>query len=657
MSPKLAFISQTRLSTLFNNVRKENHWAVDFQLHEYIAEQNRSKILALDSRRDIEVVIAGGGNASVISAMQLNTPLVVIEISGFDIMQALWQAQQLAKKAVFINYNEPISQLDQFASIFSISVEQHTFSSIQEAFNTVLKTIQQPDSIIIGASHVCDIAESMNANSVFIYSQDAIHKALITAQQLALSLRAEREKREKFEAILRSVTDGIIYIDENLKIEEINPAAELILGINAQDSLMKPISSVFPDSPLVKVIEDKKSQYNQILHFGDTKILSNRIAVFNQGKLIGAVASFQDVKTVRKAERTLRVDSHLKGLIAKNSLDSFIGKNPQIKRLITKAELFAKSDATILIQGDTGTGKELIAQGIHLASKRASGPFVAINCASIPDTLLESTLFGYEEGAFTGAHKDGKTGLFELANKGTIFLDEIGELPVELQGRLLRVLQEKEIMRVGSDSVITLDTRVIAATNRSLIEMMNNNSFKQDLYYRLNVLNLSLPCLKQRISDIPLFIKHFFQIKKIEPTEYSDLINRSLNDFLNYTWPGNIRELENIIERLAIMFKAKLPLIDIEEELKKSLSGSLLTSQQPSSIDKKQPLACDHSVTTAPQSQDIGLNNIHRTYEAQHLQTVLEHCHHNKTLAAKQLGISRSTLWRKLKQHNSRLAD
>ena len=232
MSPKLAFISQTRLSTLFNNVRKENHWAVDFQLHEYIAEQNRSKVLELDSRRDIEVVIAGGGNASVISAMQLNTPLVVIEISGFDIMQALWQAQQLAKKAVFINYNEPISQLDQFASIFSISVEQHTFNNIQEAFNTVLKIIQQPDSIIIGASHVCDIAESMNANSVFIYSQDAIHKALVTAQQLALSLRAEREKREKFEAILRSVTDGIIYIDANLKIEEINPAAELILGIN-----------------------------------------------------------------------------------------------------------------------------------------------------------------------------------------------------------------------------------------------------------------------------------------------------------------------------------------------------------------------------------------------------------------------------------------
>ncbi len=646
MPPKLAFISQARLSKLFNNEHNENNWGVDFQLHEYIAEHNKSKIMALDKCRDIEVVIAGGGNAAIISAMHLNTPLVIIEISGFDIMQALWQAQQLAKKAVFINYNQPISQLEKFASIFNINVEQHTFNCIEEAFNTVLDITQQPDSIIIGASHVCDIASSMQANSVFIYSQHAVHKALVTAQQLALSLRTEREKREKFEAILRSVNDGIIYIDANLKIEEINPAAELILGIDAQDSLSKPIASIFPNASLEKVIKSKQSQYNKILHFGDTKILSNQIAVFNQSKLIGAVASFQDVKSVRKAERTLRVDSHLKGLIARRSLDSFIGKNPQIRRLITKAELFAKSDATILIQGETGTGKELIAQGIHLASKRASGPFVAINCASIPETLLESTLFGYEEGAFTGALKDGKTGLFELANKGTIFLDEIGELPVKVQGRLLRVLQEKEIMRVGSDSVITLDTRVIAATNRSLIAMMSNNSFKQDLYYRLNVLNLSLPALKQRISDIPLFIQHFFQLKNIEPAEYSDLIDHSLSYFLDYAWPGNVRELENIIERLALMFKAKLPLIDIQEELDKSLNNPLLASQQPNTLNQKPALTVNQMITAVQPCSEI-----------QRLHAVLAQCNHNKTLAAKQLGISRSTLWRKLKQHNSRLAD
>ena len=627
MSIKLAFISQSRLSKLLNLERRQYQWQTDIELHEFIAEQHREKLLALDKRRDIEVIVAGGGNAAMIASMGLETPLVKIQISGFDVMQALWRAQQIAKKAVFINYIEPIEQLERFASLFNIEVQQHTFNSVAQVVDTVLSVLQQPDSVIIGASHVCDIAESMQAKSVFIYSQDAIHQALRAAEQLALSLQVERVKREKLEAILRSVHDGIIYIDANATVEEFNPAAETILGLKASDTLNQPIAKVIPNSGLERVFHSKKSQYNQLLKVGNTQILSNRIAVFNQGKIIGAVASFQDVKSIRKAEQSLRLNNFANGLVAKHSLDNFIGENSKIKTLLNRAKHFANTDAGILIQGATGTGKELIAQGIHLASKRASGPFVAINCASIPESLLESTLFGYDEGAFTGATKSGKTGLFELADKGSIFLDEIGELPFSLQGRLLRVLQERQIMRLGSNTLLNIDVRVIAATNRNLLEMISQKSFKDDLYYRLNVLNLSLPSLYERTEDIPLFINHFFRRHKLPREQYSTLISHTMPALLSYSWPGNIRELENLIERVATLLKAGIDRHEITQEINHSLGIKLniaLATEESAPLDMQQ-------------------------IERQHMQAVLLASNNNRSIAAKKLGISRSTLWRKLK--------
>ena len=626
MTIKLAFISQTRLSKLLNTVRRQEHWSVEFELHEFIAEQNKSKLLALDARRDIEVIIAGGGNALMIEAMGLATPLVKIQVSGFDVMQALWRAQRLATTAVFINYNQTIEQLQRYSSLFNIQVEQYIYHSVAEVVDLVHRVVQRPNCIIIGASHVCDIAESMHAKSVFIYSQDALHQALVSAQQLALSLRAAREKREKLEAILRCVEDGIIYIDAKMQVEEFNPKAASILAIDAQEVLKKPVSNLLRNFALEQVVHSEKSEYNQLLQIGDSQVLSNRIAVFNQGKLIGALASFQDVKTIRKAEQSLRLSTRAKGLVAKSSLHNMIGENFQFKKLLSRAGQFAKSDASVLIQGETGTGKELIAQGIHLASNRASGPFVAINCASIPESLLESMLFGYEEGAFTGAQKTGKSGLFELANKGTLFLDEIGELPFSLQGRLLRALQEKEIMRLGSDTVLKVDIRIITATNRDLAQMICSSAFKQDLFYRINVLNLSVPALRERIEDVLLLIRHFFKLKKTSELIYRKIIDQATPWLLGHQWPGNIRELENIVERLAIMLKANMAETDIVCELQQSLGGNTRI-QQTSADNIKAVLA---------------------SQQHHQLQAILKDCNNNKTLAAKKLGISRSTLWRKL---------
>ena len=225
----------------------------------------------------------------------------------------------------------------------------------------------------------------------------------------------------------------------------------------------------------------------------------------------GAVATFQPIGAIQASEQKIRLTSHKRGLIAKNTLADIAGESDPIVQAKEQAKLYAQSDSTVIIVGETGTGKEIFAQAIHNASPRARGPFVAINCAALPENLLESELFGYEGGAFTGARKEGKPGLFELAHGGTIFLDEIGEMSLAVQARLLRILEEREVMRLGGDRVIPVDVRVIAATNKDLFHKVTQKSFRQDLFYRLCVLQLRLPPLRERLEDIPHLLERFFK--------------------------------------------------------------------------------------------------------------------------------------------------
>ncbi|MGI6424651.1 MAG: sigma-54 interaction domain-containing protein [Tepidanaerobacteraceae bacterium] len=250
----------------------------------------------------------------------------------------------------------------------------------------------------------------------------------------------------------------------------------------------------------------------------------------------------------------MRRELYLKGHVAQHTFEDIITCSSIMEKAISEARQFAQAEAAVVITGETGTGKELFAQSIHNTSQRKGGHFVAVNCAAVPENLLESELFGYEEGAFTGARRGGKKGLFELAHDGTIFLDEIGELPLKLQARLLRVLQEKAVIRVGGDRVIPINVRIIAATHRNLEASVKNGTFRQDLYYRLNVLRLSLPPLRERKDDIPLLIDRL--LEKIcnktakKPPLLSDAV---LKIFCSYHWPGNVRELQNILERLVVL--------------------------------------------------------------------------------------------------------
>ncbi len=262
-----------------------------------------------------------------------------------------------------------------------------------------------------------------------------------------------------------------------------------------------------------------------------------------EDSLQGLVVHLQEITKVQRLEGEIRREMYAKGQIAKFSFNDIVGKSSSIERTIKYAKGFAVCDDTILIEGESGTGKELFAQAIHNGSRRYEHPFVAVNCASLPDNLLESELFGYVEGAFTGAKKGGKLGLFEVAHKGTIFLDEIGDISQLLQARLLRVLQEKQIRRIGDDRVIPVDVRVIAATNRKLSDLVANEQFRHDLYYRLNVLKLLLPPLRERLQDIPDLARYLLKnwSKDLEYCKKLEL-DRAFKILQAYSWPGNIRE-------------------------------------------------------------------------------------------------------------------
>jgi len=327
-----------------------------------------------------------------------------------------------------------------------------------------------------------------------------------------------------------------------------------------------------------------------------------------------------------KAERGTRQKLYDKGLVAKTTIDQFVGVSPAVQELKHRARKFARTDSTILITGESGTGKELLAQSIHNLSKRQWGPFVAVNCGALPESLLESELFGYEQGAFTGAKKGGKVGLFELAHGGTLFLDEVGEMPLALQSSLLRVLQEKAVMRLGSDCIMPIDVRVIAATNQDLEALIEKKTFRKDLYYRLNVLRLYIPPLRERLEDIPDLVQHILRYcSHINPkvVGFSPRIIRLLQ---LQDWDGNIRELSNALERAMLL--AEGPLIgeaDIEEVL-------------PGKPGKDVHTTRGHKSGTL---QELESEAIIRMLVAEKFS--------HATVAAK-LGISRTTLWRRLKE-------
>jgi PAS domain S-box-containing protein len=361
-----------------------------------------------------------------------------------------------------------------------------------------------------------------------------------------------------YEKIFNSIGSGLVVTDENGVITIFNKLAEGITGISMDEAIGKKIQEVIPGIKIENVLKTGKEEMNKKIKVGNNVVFTNITPIYTGNKIEGSVIVFYDFPQIEYLENELKRNRKLD-----KAFDIIIGNSGKLRDALTIASKAAETDSTVLIRGESGTGKELVAQAIHYASRRRDKPFIRVNCAAIPVTLLESELFGHERGAFTGAVTQ-KIGKFELADGGTVFLDEIGEIPPEIQVKLLRVIQEKEFERVGGIKTIKVDVRIIAATNKDLEKAIKEGTFREDLYYRLNVIPIMLPPLRERRGDIPLLVEHFIEkLNKKLNKNIKGITKKAMQALIHYDWPGNIRELENIIERCITLSEGEY--IDYED--------------------------------------------------------------------------------------------
>jgi PAS domain S-box-containing protein len=430
------------------------------------------------------------------------------------------------------------------------------------------------------------------------------------------------------EAILESISDGVFTIDLEWRITSFNRAAEEITGIPRGEAIGRRCSEVFRSSmcevecALRRTLSTKKpiiGKSGYIINSDGRRIpISVSTAVFRDadGRIIGGAETFRDLSEIE----ALR--NELEGGLSVGEMSS---RSPLMRKMFEVLPAIAASPSTVLIQGETGTGKELVARTIHSLSPRHKGPFIAVNCAALPDTLLESELFGYKAGAFTGANRD-KPGRFSMAKGGTLFLDEIGEVTPALQVRLLRVLQEHVYEPLGATRSEATDARIIVATNRDLAEQTRRGAFRDDLYYRVNVVRVELPPLRRRKEDIPLLAEQFIaRFNRMQQKGVRGITTEALSLLMAHDWPGNIRELENVIERSFIL----------------SGEGYIGVAQLP------EEFTCASSVERTVVS---GMKNIHSMIDTHTIRSALERNGNNRLATARELGIHKSTLFRKMKK-------
>lgn len=538
---------------------------------------------------------------------------VTVEVIGEEVEDALNEMCEFLESNFDISNDKDINQIDNIINTNTISWKQvldnmangvivSDENDVVTLFNTAAEKIVGIDASKVVGKKVYDvipdsrlhivnktkkpelmrkqlIGESLiitNRTPILIEGQSkgavASFEDISAFEKIAGELKDVKELKERFHLTLESVQDGICVLNEEGIITYVNPAYLKILDEKIENILNKKIDNISPNGARKTALTTGKSMTGIINYKKNgVTIVSNINPIVVDGEIRGVVSVIKNITEIKNLYEKLNAVSakaeYLETALIRikkphKAFDKFIGKSGKVLDAIAIATKAAQSTSTVLIRGESGTGKEIIAEGIHYASDRASGSFIRINCAAIPRDLLESELFGHEKGAFTGAIKS-KLGKFELAQNGTIFLDEIGEMDKNMQAKVLRVIQAKEFQRVGGEETIKVNVRIIAATHRNLEQMVKDDDFREDLYYRINVIPIILPPLRERKEDIPLLVEHF--IEKLKGDKDIKGVNKDAMDMLiNYQWIGNVRELENLLERIiALMERDYISLRDL----------------------------------------------------------------------------------------------
>ena len=576
-------------------------------------------------KRGAKAIIARGGMYHHI-VNDVNVPVMHLKMNALDILYAIKKASRMESHLTLILSDEVHFACSDWGEVLGCEIDLNRFSTLHE-LDELLEGIddRKMHTVIVGAVVTCRKAAAKGFRTVFVDSRkETLQEAVGYVDKMLDDLENQLKRRELSDTITDNVHDAIIAVDSSGDIILFNKNARKMFGKRSEDMLGKSIRGIFPEVDFIyELLKDKGLKREKIVHMNKLTATVKASAITIDGEVNGAVCTFQDITKLQNLEKRIRFELNKKGLTAKFTFDWVVAEDGIMKKTVDRAKRLSETDSTIMIYGESGTGKEIIAQSIHNSSERGRSPFVAVNCAALTESLLESELFGYEDGAFTGARKGGKPGLFELAHGGTIFLDEINSIPLNMQSKLLRVLEEKEVMRIGSDYIIPLDIRIIGAANEDLMDKVVRDEFRRDLFYRLNVLELRIPPLRNRKDDIiPLFNAFIDEL-----AEGNDEIPEPDEEFkkmlLNHKWLGNVRELKNIAERYFIFKDDRVNPTELFGSA--GISGAEML-----------------------ENTDVSLKDINRTIEKMVIETLLSRGK-TKTEAAEILGISRTALWKKLK--------
>lgn len=581
----------------------------------------------------VSVIISRGKTASLLRG-ELQVPIVEVRHTFFDCINAYYKALEVSDKIAFLATSDGYATILEKARPFMPQVAIcpiDPFGSVQATDGQLDGLLADGIQVAIGGLSLEHAVKSRgihyvmseaDADAAFDAIDEALH--LLRIEDERLHKRLELQSRyEMIQSILNCVSEGIFSIDAAGVITNMNSVATRYLGSLACGDN---IAGTLAQDYFGRVLEKGVTVRGALITLGPLSLTLSISPITLGEQVIGAVATLQKQTEIQAIEQKMR-RQQARQHAAENTFDAIIGSSPALLKAKRLAQTFAGVDSTVMIEGETGTGKELFAQSIHNASKRRLGPFVAINCAAFAPGVLESELFGYVKGAFTGALNEGKAGVFEMAHTGTIFLDEISETSAEIQLKLLRTLQERKVVRIGDDKVTPVDIRIITASNKRLTQLVAQGLFREDFFYRICVLKLQLPALRERRQDIPELISHLFKQAGLPAATLSKALLARLSAF---EWPGNIRQLGNVVERLAVM------------SLGREMSGAWI----------------EDVLEDLPESKDAVAHPVnHRESEREVLFRTLASVRGNREEAAKLLKISTTTLWRRMKKYQAQDPD
>lgn len=599
----------------------------------------------LIKKDEVDLFIGTSSMADDLSK-NISVPVIRVDASEYDLLEVMRFAENKSpyldgKLALLIHESRKLD-VRMFQPFLTRTLVLYSYRKNDEIERIVQNIGNEQNTTLIGGPVVMEEVARRGLEGYSIHiGKESLNTAILQAKQIINFNRRSQEQRRRVETALDLFSYGVLITNTQGKVTNFNNKACEMFQMQQEEIIKKCIDDIIDDASCYETYKGGLNRMEKIVDLGGCKLLSNQMAVISSNEVVGGVYTFQDASEIERLEHKIR-RYQSKGLYAQYRFSDIIGRSSALQSAKEKAMAYAKVDSNVLINGETGVGKELFVQSIHNSSLRRKGPFVAVNCAAIPEQLLESELMGYEKGAFTGSNSSGKPGMFELAHGGTIFLDEVCSIPIQMQAKILRVIQEKQVIHLGGDRIIPVNFRVISASNQNLLKLVSQGKMRQDLYYRLNVLNLVIPPLRMHKEDIVQLIQFYFRRFTRKYGEVKPFSNEAMQILESYSWPGNIRELINCVERFVVISKVH-DICDVE-----FVNDFIMTEQLDDEENAPFSINDGEFLRIKPGTLE--------EMEHQLVKEMLRQNGNNKLQTAHRMKISRTTLRKKLEQDGQNIA-